>query len=124
MISTHSSLGASKVGSVQCSGPGNYVKFIITLLLSQAIRASVADTIPPEPPSDTSELVARLRFRCPNGEMINRRFLGSTPLNILLNYLVTQGYNTQEYKVLTTFPRRDVSIIAPSVISLVRQTVT
>ena len=76
----------------------------------QAMRQSVAGTIPDEPPADCTETLARLRFRCPDGKMLNRRFLGTTLLSTLLNYLLSNGYSSDEYKVLTTFPRRDVSI--------------
>ncbi|XP_067929267.1 FAS-associated factor 1-like isoform X2 [Watersipora subatra] len=75
----------------------------------EAIKQSVAETIPDEPPEDCAEVMARLRFRCPEGAMLNRRFLGETKLKVLFNYLVTEGYNTAYFKVLTTFPRRDLT---------------
>ena len=42
--------------------------------------------------------------------MITRRFLVTSRLQVLLNFVTAKGYDTANYKVLTTFPRRDVSI--------------
>ena len=75
----------------------------------QAIRASLESQLPAEPPADCKAPMARIRFRCPGGELLNRRFLGSETLQVLLNYVSSKGYDTSDYKVLTTYPRRDVS---------------
>lgn len=83
---------------------------LIVLHHLQMIKQSLVATIPDEPSADCQETMARLRFRCPDGDILTRRFLGSTQLQTLLNYLVTLGYSREEYKVLTTFPRRDVSL--------------
>ena len=82
---------------------------LIVAFPRQVMKLSLAETIPPEPPADCTDVMSRLRFRCPDGQMKQRRFLGSTTLHVLLNYLMTEGYRKDEYKVLTTFPRRDVS---------------
>lgn len=74
------------------------------------MRQSAAEAVPDEPPADSKEIMTRLRVRCPTGDTLNRRFLGTTLLSALFSYLVTNGYRTEEYKVLTTYPRRDVSI--------------
>lgn len=76
----------------------------------QAISKSIATTVPDEPPEDSTARICSLRFRVPKGETITRRFLAENTLGNVLNYLTSQGYHTEDYKVLTTFPRRDVSI--------------
>lgn len=81
-------------------------------LLHQAVRLSVADQLPDEPAANCSQPLATIRFRAPEGKVLVRRFLASNSLQILLNYVTSQGYHTTEFKVLTTFPRKDVSINA------------
>lgn len=80
-------------------------------LLLQAIRQSLSDQLPEEPPANCSEAVSTLRLRCPSGETVVRRFLGQHPLQVLLNFVASKGFPCSEFKVLTTFPRKDVSIL-------------
>merc|ERR1719342_1072621 len=65
-------------------------------------------TLPPEPAVDSGAPLANIRFRTPS-ETFARRFLASDPLSILLLFLRSKGYRPEEYKVLSTFPRRDLS---------------
>lgn len=65
-------------------------------------------TLPPEPAADCGAPLANIRFRTPS-ETFARRFLASDPLSILLLFLRSKGYRPEEYKVLSTFPRRDLS---------------
>ena len=44
---------------------------------------------------------------------LERRFLASQSLQTVLDYLTTEGYPSSEYKVLSSYPRRDVSILKP-----------
>lgn len=78
-------------------------------VLSQALRQSIADALPEEPAEGSSSGVSTIRFRCPGGAMIVRRFLAENTLLVLLNFVVSKGYHLSEHKVLTTFPKRDVS---------------
>ena len=75
----------------------------------QAIRQSIQDQLPPEPPENCKQPLSNIRLRCPGGEMFTRRFLATTRLQVLLNFVTVKGFDTANYKVLTTFPRRDVS---------------
>ncbi|CAH1774832.1 unnamed protein product, partial [Owenia fusiformis] len=77
----------------------------------QAIQKSLADMLPDEPPTDCKEPVSMLRLRCPKGETIVRRFLASTALHVLLKFIVTKGFHLEDYKVLTTYPRRDLTTL-------------
>jgi len=65
-------------------------------------------TLPSEPPADSSSALANIRFRTPT-ETFARRFFASDSLRILLLFLRSKGYRPEEYKVLSTFPRRDLS---------------
>lgn len=75
----------------------------------QAAKQRYANAVPAEPPPDYAGLTATLRFRCPGGETMQRRFRAEETLGILLNFLGSQGYPSSDYKVLTSYPRRDVS---------------
>merc|ERR1719458_1818262 len=65
-------------------------------------------TLPPEPAADCGAPLANIRFRTPS-ETFARRFHASDPLSVLLLFLRSKGYRPEEYKVLSTFPRRDLS---------------
>lgn len=75
----------------------------------EAHRQSVKSSLPPEP--QPGDKVLKVRIRVPAGEVLERRFQPDTPLQILLNYLIVEGYPTEEYKVLCTWPRRDLTSI-------------
>lgn len=65
--------------------------------------------MPDEPPEDALGAISQLRFKCPGGEVITRRFWAENTLQDVLNFLTAEGFHTEDYKVITTFPRRDVS---------------
>ena len=46
-----------------------------------------------------------------SNNQIERRFLASETLQTVLDYLTTEGYPSHEFKVLSSWPRRDVSYI-------------
>jgi len=66
------------------------------------------ETLAAEPAADCGQPVANIRFRTPS-ETFARRFLATEPLHTLLTFLRSKGYRPEEYKVLSTFPRRDLS---------------
>lgn len=96
--------------------------------------------LPPEPKEEKAEgrPVAQLRFRIPathtrepenngataeesNGETktdassgkqsLERRFLASDCLQTVLDYLTIEGFPHEEYKVLSSWPRRDLTLL-------------
>jgi len=71
-------------------------------------QSEAASTLPPEPAANCGEVLANIRFRTPQSTLA-RRFLGSSPLSVLLLYLRSQGFRPEEYKVLASFPRRDLT---------------
>ncbi|KAJ8928857.1 hypothetical protein NQ314_018514 [Rhamnusium bicolor] len=75
----------------------------------EAYRKTVEASLPPEPPMSQGDSITKIRFRLPKGENIERRFQANTPLKVLLDFLIVKGYPTEEYKVISSWPRRDVS---------------
>ena len=83
----------------------------------QAIAQSLAEQLPVEPPPECKDDVSTVRVRVPQQkDPLVRRFLAHNTLQTLLDYVTSQGYHTQDYKLLTTFPRKDVR----SIISYIR----
>ncbi|XP_070817703.1 FAS-associated factor 1 [Chaetodon trifascialis] len=79
----------------------------------EAIRLSLEQALPPEPDEDSGEQISKLRIRTPSGEFLERRFLGSCKLQVLFNFVASKGYPFEEFKLLTTFPRRNITQLDP-----------
>ncbi|XP_024936165.1 FAS-associated factor 1 isoform X2 [Cephus cinctus] len=75
----------------------------------EAHRQAVESNLPPEPLEGAGDGVLKVKVRLPAGKFLERRFQSDTPLQTLLNFLIVEGYPTEEYKVLSSWPRRDVS---------------
>lgn len=75
----------------------------------EAIRLSLEQALPPEPKEEGGEPVTKLRIRTPSGEFLERRFLGSCKLQVLFDFVASKGYPSDEFKLLTTFPRRNIT---------------
>ena len=71
----------------------------------------MAEQVPSEPSESCTQPMTRLRIRIPGGDMITRRFLASDSLQTLLNFVASKGFNPNEHKLLTTYPRRDVCMM-------------
>lgn len=84
------------------------------LAKKEAYRKQLESSLPSEPPLDQGDNITKIRFRLPNGDNLERRFLANTTLQILLNYLTVQGYPIQEYKVISSWPRRDLTTVDAS----------
>ncbi|KAM9326151.1 FAS-associated factor 1 [Gastrophryne carolinensis] len=80
----------------------------------EAIRLSLEQSLPPEPEEELIEPQSKLRIRTPSGEFIERRFLSSSPLQVLFTFVASKGFPCHEYKLLSTFPRRDITQLDPS----------
>merc|ERR1719369_688929 len=70
-----------------------------------------AERVPQEPATDCGLPMANIRFRTPDGQTLARRFLATDRLSVLLDYLTSLGYRSREYKVLSSWPRRDLTQI-------------
>ena len=73
-------------------------------------RLAVESSLPPEPPQDLTKNVLKIKVRRPSGTFLERRFKSDATLQTILNFLIVQGYPTEDYKVILSWPRRDVSI--------------
>jgi len=82
--------------------------------LKQAVRESLESDLPTEPSPDSSRPITTLRFRIPGGDTFTRLFLQNTTLQVLLNFLHVKGYPPDEFKVLQSWPRRDISSLDTS----------
>ncbi|XP_069498321.1 FAS-associated factor 1 [Ambystoma mexicanum] len=80
----------------------------------EAIRLSLEQALPPEPKEESCKPVSKLRIRTPSGEYFERRFLGSSKLQVVFDFVASKGYPSDEFKLLSTFPRRDVSQFDPN----------
>lgn len=79
----------------------------------EAIRLSLEQALPPEPAEDDGQQISKLRIRTPSGEFLVRRFLGSCKLQVLFHFVASKGYPFDEFKLLTTFPRRNITQLDP-----------
>jgi len=68
--------------------------------------------LPTEPSQDCGQQLANIRFRTPDGQTLARRFLATDHLSVLLDYLTSEGYRRGHYKVLSSWPRRDLTQLA------------
>ncbi|KAH3697404.1 FAS-associated factor 1-like [Dreissena polymorpha] len=73
------------------------------------IEEQLAQQVPDEPPEGCTEVTCTLRIRCPDREMLLRRFYGRNKLRAVMNFITSKGFHLSDYKLLTTFPRRDLS---------------
>lgn len=66
--------------------------------------------VPPEPHPNCGESLSKIRFRPPSGgAAISRTFLASEKLQGLLNFVGSLGYLSDKYRVITSYPKRDIS---------------
>uniref|UniRef100_A0A8C7YQA4 Fas (TNFRSF6) associated factor 1 n=1 Tax=Oryzias sinensis TaxID=183150 RepID=A0A8C7YQA4_9TELE len=79
----------------------------------EAIRLSLEQALPPEPDEESGEQISKLRIRTPSGEFLERRFLSSCKLQVLFDFVASKGYPFEEFKLLTTFPRRNITQLEP-----------
>lgn len=76
----------------------------------ERVRREVAKTVPDEPPLDAKH--TKIRFRIPgDNSNLERRFLPSDSLQTLLDYLTSKGFNSDDFKVLSSWPRRDLTTL-------------
>lgn len=53
--------------------------------------------------------MARVRFRLPDGEILQRRFGAKEKLSALIDFVTGHGFFPDEYKLLSSWPRRDLT---------------
>lgn len=72
-------------------------------------REKLKSELPAEPGNECTEPVCSLKVRVPDGKFLARKFLQSTTLKTLYDYLYAEGYSKTQFKYLLTYPKRDVS---------------
>ncbi|KAJ0174278.1 hypothetical protein K1T71_010424 [Dendrolimus kikuchii] len=78
----------------------------------EAMRASAESRVPAEPsPSASPSEISRIRVRLPppHDNSLERRFHADDTLAALLDYLASKGYPQENYKVISSWPRRDLT---------------
>ncbi|XP_063227416.1 FAS-associated factor 1 isoform X2 [Bacillus rossius redtenbacheri] len=81
--------------------------------LKEANRLKVMSRLPDEPPEGAEDSVTKIRFRLPKGENVVRRFYVSQQLKVVLDFLLVKGYPPEEFKVISSWPRRDLTTLNP-----------
>ncbi|XP_058055026.1 FAS-associated factor 1 isoform X2 [Anopheles bellator] len=80
----------------------------------EAIREMARQTVPDEPQQNGGDSITKIRVRTPSGEMLERKFMVETRLELLLNYITAEGYLIDEFKVISSWPRRDLTALNPA----------
>ncbi|XP_050352614.1 FAS-associated factor 1 [Nymphalis io] len=77
----------------------------------EALRAGAEARLPAEPAEGDGD-VARVRVRLPppHHACLERRFHASDTLAALLDFLASKGYPQENYKVIASWPRRDLTM--------------
>jgi len=73
----------------------------------QEIRTRVGQE--PDLDSCNSDDIVVLKIHCCGGKLLERRFTKNDTLEELLNYIMSEGYHRNRYRVLKQFPKQNVS---------------
>ncbi|XP_013137431.1 PREDICTED: FAS-associated factor 1 isoform X2 [Papilio polytes] len=74
-------------------------------------RLQAAGRVPCEPAADSAEVCrVRVRLPPPHHHCLERRFYATDTLAALLDYLASKGYPQENYKVISSWPRRDLTL--------------
>ncbi|XP_026478148.1 FAS-associated factor 1 [Ctenocephalides felis] len=77
-------------------------------------KEKVKKQLPPEPEDGGSgDGITKIRIRLPTGSFAERRFLITTELKVLLDYMIVLGYPSEDYKFISSWPRKDLTTIDP-----------
>lgn len=76
--------------------------------IKEAERISCFDQLPDEP-AKTEKNITNILFRFPGGEREARRFRGDEKVKTIFMFVSSKGFNTEEHRVVTNFPRRQIT---------------
>ncbi|XP_073846108.1 fas associated factor casp isoform X4 [Musca autumnalis] len=76
----------------------------------ESIRMVAEQSLPKEP-NETETNISKIRVRKPTGDFLERRFYTENTLQDLLNFVASKGFLIDEYKVISSWPRRDLTAI-------------
>ncbi|XP_044537334.1 UBX domain-containing protein 8 isoform X1 [Gracilinanus agilis] len=72
-------------------------------------RAKKVLLLPEEPPETAAQVVA-VALRCPDGQVLRRRFYKWCRSQVLLDWMTKAGYPSSTYALSTSFPRRPLEV--------------
>ncbi|CAF4915510.1 unnamed protein product [Pieris macdunnoughi] len=73
-------------------------------------RLGAVERVPPEPGADADDVMRiRVRLPPPHHKCFERRFRAQDTLAALLDFLASKGYPQENYKVISRWPRRDLT---------------
>lgn len=73
-------------------------------------KRNALESLNDEPSDDVpNSKITKIRFRLPDGNTLQRKFFITEKLDSIINYATSHGYFTDEYKILSTWPRRDLT---------------
>lgn len=64
----------------------------------------------PDEPAENAGGITKIRVRVPKGEFLERRFKETDSLQTLLDWLHVQGFRSADFKLLSCWPRRDLTV--------------
>ncbi|XP_023307578.2 FAS-associated factor 1 [Lucilia cuprina] len=76
----------------------------------ESIRLVAEQSLPKEP-AETETNISKIRVRKPTGDFLERRFYANNTLQDLLNYVASNGFLIDEFKLISSWPRRDLTSI-------------
>ncbi|XP_005179507.1 FAS-associated factor 1 isoform X2 [Musca domestica] len=76
----------------------------------ESIRMVAEQSLPKEP-NETETNISKIRVRKPTGDFLERRFYTENTLQDLLNFVASKGFLIDAYKVISSWPRRDLTAI-------------
>jgi hypothetical protein len=76
-------------------------------------KQDARNNLPEEPQAGSTAAITRIRFRLPNGEFLQRQFFIANKLQALFDFVTTHGYFSEQYKLLSSWPRKDLAIESP-----------
>ena len=86
------------------------MKEILKIQTRQKLIKDCLDQLEPEPADDIPlNKITKIRFRLPDGQLLQRKFYIQNKLKEVLNFLTASGYFSEEFKVLSSWPRRDLT---------------
>jgi FAS-associated factor 2 len=81
----------------------------------QNLMQRAADHLPAEPEATAPQAAtSHIRFRLPSGETLQRCFFIKDKLESVLDFALSKGFFASEYKILSSWPRKDLTNEAKS----------
>jgi len=73
------------------------------------IQDAIKETLPAEPDGSDGSVITTICLKTPSGDLLQRNFLASEPLQTLFQFCASEGFALTEYRFLCGFPRLDLA---------------